>query len=106
LVGKAHISSPPLVKEQGQVEPHLRSLSPILSSPIRTPTPADNRPVMALPSILQACTAPGSPHPLGGKAADPEVKYDTEGDEVLYRSGPRSVQSSNDTGAPFGEFEP
>jgi hypothetical protein len=43
---------------------------------------------------------------LGGEAADPKVKYDAEGDKVLYRSGPGSVRSSDDAGAPFGKFEP
>jgi hypothetical protein len=90
-MGKAHILSPLLVKEQGQVKPYLRSLSSILFSPVRTPTPANNRPVTALSLILQAYTALRSPHLLEGKAADLKVKYNTEGDKVLYRSGLGSV---------------
>jgi hypothetical protein len=43
---------------------------------------------------------------LEDKAADLEVKYNIEGDKVLYESGPRSVWSSNNVGAPFGEFKP
>jgi hypothetical protein len=43
---------------------------------------------------------------LRGKAANPKVKYNIKGDKVLYKSGPGSVQSSDNTGALFGEFEP
>jgi hypothetical protein len=57
-VNNKHILSPLLIKEQGQVKPHLRSLSPILSSPVRTPTPNNNR------------TPPRSLPPLVSKAAD------------------------------------
>jgi hypothetical protein len=52
LIDNKHILSSLLVKEKGQVKPHLRSLSPILSSPVCLLTPGDNRPVMALPLIL------------------------------------------------------
>jgi hypothetical protein len=41
-----------LVKEQGQVELYLQSLLLILSSSVCLPTPDNNRPVTALPSIL------------------------------------------------------
>jgi hypothetical protein len=42
---------------------------------------------------------------LKGKAANPEVKYNTKGDKMLYKSGLGFVRSSNDTGALFGEFK-
>jgi hypothetical protein len=57
-VNNKHILSPPLIKEQGQVEPHLRSLSLILSSPVHTLTPNNNR------------TPPRSLPPLVGETAD------------------------------------
>jgi hypothetical protein len=57
-VNNKHILSPPLVEEQGQVEPHLQSLLPILSSLVHTLTPDDNR------------TPPRSPPPSVGKAAN------------------------------------
>jgi hypothetical protein len=57
-VNNKHILSSPLIEEQGQVEPYLQSLSLILSSPVHTPTPDDNRtPPRSLPFLV-------------GKAAD------------------------------------